>query len=241
MGNRDTDDTVRQHSGWLIPLAVFVATAVLSALFLLFYLAPTPSSFIEEHQAPTSRSDIVHLTVGDLSFAVPANYLLYASARQGGVRRQVQLFAQFPDFNGYSDFQSQTFNSNGADSPIVYMLIREEPYVLSEGQRLKRVYIAYVADGTGKPGPFGLTEYTFREDSAYRGEDLFVGGDGTDPVVMRCVRMSPEVPSPSCLRDVPLSKGVALTYRFKRAQLPNWREIAAGTAKLAASFSSPAK
>ena len=44
----NSDDGVRQRSGWLIPLGVFLVTFALSALFLLFYLAPTPPSFFEE-------------------------------------------------------------------------------------------------------------------------------------------------------------------------------------------------
>ncbi len=79
--------------------------------------------------------------------------------------------------------------------------------------------MAYVTKAQGQPGPFGLTQYTFREDSGYRREDLFVGTIGKDPVVLRCVRFSPEVPSPSCLRDMPIAHAVALSYRFKRAHL----------------------
>lgn len=233
---RNQDDTVKQRSGWLIPLAVFVATAILSALFLLFYLAPTPSSFIEEHQSPTSRSDPVNLSVGGLSLRIPANYLLYASARRGGTRPRVELFANTPDFRGYSDWDAQEFNGNAPDSPIIYMLIRNAPFSLTESAQLQRVYLGYVADTSGKPGPFDLTEYNFRGDSAYRGEDLFVGSVGHGPIVMRCARLSQEVPSPSCLRDLQLSSNAVLTYRFKRSHLANWREIAAGVDTLLNSF-----
>jgi hypothetical protein len=238
MTSRDhnAEDTVKQRSGWLIPLAVFVVTAVLSALFLLFYLAPTPTSFIEEHQSPTSRTDSVHTSIGGLSLDIPANYLLYASARQGGERKQVELFAKFPDFHGYSDWESQSFSGNSPDSPIIYMLIRNEPFNLSEEERLKRIYLGYVADPQGKRGPFGLTQFSFRDDSGYRREDLFVGEVRNRPIVMRCVRYSPEVPSPSCLRDVRLSSTVVLSYRFKRAHLASWNEIADGVGGLIRSF-----
>jgi hypothetical protein len=239
--DRSTEDTVKQRSGWLIPLAVFVVTAVLSALFLLLYLAPTPTSLIEEHQSPTSRSDMVHMSIGGLPLGIPANFLLYASARQGGDRKQAELFAKFPDFHGYSDWESQTFSGNGPDSPIIYMLIRKEPFNIDEGQRLKRIYLTYVADPNGRPGPFGLTEYAFRDDSGYRHEDLLVGNIQGRPIIMRCVRLSPEVPSPSCLRDVRLSKMVVLSYRFKRAQLASWHEIADGVSGLVHTFIANAK
>ena len=234
--SRDREDTVKQRSGWLIPLAVFIVTAILSALFLLYYLAPTPSSFIEEHQSPTSRTDTVRVSVGGLSLKIPANYLIYASARQGGPRRQVELFADYPDFHGYSDWESQEFNGNSADSSIVYMLIRQEPFNLTEGERLRRIYLGYVAQASGKEAAFGLTKYVFRSDSGYRGEDLYVGRIDDREVVMRCVRLSQDVPSPSCLRDMQLSKGAALTYRFKRAHLADWQEIARGVTALVGTF-----
>jgi hypothetical protein len=237
----DSDDGVKQRSGWLIPLAVFVVTAVLSLMFLLLYLAPTPTSFIEEHQSPTSRTDPVRISIDGRTFVIPANYLLYASARQGGELKHVDLFARFPDFHGYSDWDSQTFNGNAADSPIIYMLIRDEPFNLGEQQRLQRIYLSYVADPEGKPGPFGLTQYLFREDSGYKREDLFVGQIKNRTIVIRCVRFSQDDPSPSCLRDVQLSRSVALSYRFKRAHLADWHEIADGVDGLVASFMQKAK
>jgi hypothetical protein len=240
MSRRDqVDETVKQRSGWLIPIAVFVVTTVLSAVILLLYLAPTPASFIEEHPSPTSRPDPINLSVNGLSLKIPANYIIYSSARQGGPRKDIALFTTFPDFRGYSDWEASNFTSNAADSPVIYMLIREEDLDLSEEDRLQRIYLSYVADPAGKPGPFGLTEYAFRDDSGYRGEDLFVGQGTSGSVVLLCVRFSQQVPSPSCLRDVRLKRGVALSYRFKRAHLANWHEIADGISVLVQSFRRP--
>jgi hypothetical protein len=234
--SEEFDDTIRQRSGWLIPLGVFAVTAVLSAMVLLFYLAPTPASFIEEHPAPTSRTDPVTVSVDGVGFAIPANYILYKSARLGGVRKEIALETTYPEFRGYSDWESQTFASNAADSPVIYLLIREEPLNLSEAERLQRIYRNFVTDPAGKPGPFGLNEYTFREDSGYRGEDLFVGGTADSPIVLRCDRFSQQVRSPFCSRDVRLKRGVAISYRFKRAHLADWRQIADGIEALVQSF-----
>lgn len=239
--DENLDDTIRQRSGWLIPIGVFAITALLSAMLLLFYLAPTPTSFIEEHPAPTSREDPISLSVGNVNLTIPANFILYKSARQGGPRKDVALVTTFPDFRGYSDWQSQLFAGNPPDSPVIYLLIREEPLNLTEAERLQRIYLDFVTDPAGKPGPFGLTQYTFRDDSGYRGEDLFVGETQSAPVVLRCVRFSQQVPSPSCLRDVLLKHGVALSYRFKRAHLADWHAIANGVDALIQSFRARAK
>jgi hypothetical protein len=232
----DTDGDVKQRSGWLIPVAVFIVTAGLSALFLLYYLVPAPTSFIEEHVAPTSRADRVSLTINGTKFSIPANYIMFARQRQGGTLKEAQLFTTFPDFEGYSDWHASSFSGNAADSAMIFLLLREEQFKISEADRLQRIYLTYVVDPAGKPGPFGLTQYVFRDDSGYHGEDLFVGQRNGKPAVLRCVRFSPQVPSPSCLRDVRIGSGVTLSYRFKRANLGHWEEIATGVDKLIASF-----
>lgn len=232
----DTDGTIRKRSGWLIPLGVFAVTFVLSALFLLFYLAPSPPSFLQEQVSPTSRADVVDLRVHGMHLYIPANYLQYDSARSGGARKDLALFALLPDMSGWSNWESSTFTGNAPDSPVVYMLVRDENLNLSEPDRLTRIYMAYVTNPKGVAGPFGLTQYTFREDSGYRNEDLFVGQGPHGPIVMRCVRFSPQVPSPGCLRDTLIGRKVALSYRFKRAHLGRWREIGDGIDKLIAGF-----
>jgi hypothetical protein len=232
----DYDRTVRERSGWLVPLAVFVLTAVLSALILGSYFLPSPSTFIEDHPSPTSRADPVRLVVGGLALVVPANYLLYANTRRGGERNVVELYAEYPEFQGYSDQQAQAFAGNAAESPVVYILVRQDRFNIGEAERLKRIYLSYVTRTAAASAPFGLSEYEFRNDSGYRNEDLFVGNTTAGLVVMRCVRFSRDVTNPSCLRDEQLANGVALSYRFKRSHLADWREIAKGVENLMHAF-----
>ncbi|HEX3652664.1 MAG TPA: hypothetical protein VHU18_07565 [Rhizomicrobium sp.] len=230
------EETIRQRSGWLIPLTVFAVTAVLSGAVLIYYLAPTPAALIGNRPAPTAQTDRVELSVGGVNFTIPSNYIRYRSARKGGPQKQVALFAMLPDFRGYTDADAQIFSSNAADSPIVYILLHDEGLKLSEQDRFQRIYLGYIIDPHGHRGPFGLTQYVFRDDSGYRGEDLFVGRFGTRMVVLRCVRMSDSVSSPSCLRETRLAHHAGVSYRFKRAQLSRWREVASGVDTLVHSF-----
>jgi len=227
---------IRERPGWIVPLTVFAITALLSGLLLLYYLGPRPAALMREHPNPTGSRDPVSLSVDEVTFRIPANYIRYNSARRGGMQMEVALAAALPDFRGYSDRDAQIFSANTADSPVVYILLHEEKLKLGEVDRFRRIYLNYVVDENGKAGPFGLSRYEFRDDSGYRGEDLFTGGLGTRLVVLRCVRMSADVPSPSCLREVRLTHHVGLSYRFKRAQLSRWREIASGVDELMHSF-----
>ncbi len=232
----DDDETIRKRSGWLIPLGVFVVTFALSALFLLIYLAPSAPSLFEEQISPTSRGDIVALKMRGHRFFIPANYLEFESTRQGGEHREIALFALLPEMSGWSNWEAQTFTSNSPDSPVVNMLIREDKLNLSEADRLQRVYMDYVKSPRGAPGPYELTQYDFRNDSGYHNEDLYVGETQKGPMVLLCERLGPDVASPNCLRDVSIARGVAMSYRFKRAHLSKWREIGENLDKLIASF-----
>ena len=232
----NADDGIRQRSGWLIPLGVFLITFALAALFLLFYLAPAPPSFFREQISFSSRSDIVSLKVHGHKFYIPANYLKYRSDRQGGERPEVKLAAILPDMQGYSSWDDSSFKSNAADSPVVEMLVHDDAVMLSERDWLERIYMPYVANPKGAPGPFGLTQYAFRRDTGYRDEDLFIGQGAHGPMVIQCVRLSQQVPSPACHRELPIAHGVALGYRFKRAQLARGREIGDSVEKLVDSF-----
>ena len=232
----DIDGTIRKRSGWMIPLGVFLVTLVLSSLLLLYYLAPSAPNFLDEQVSPTARHDLVALRVHGLKLWIPANYLQYESSRRGGAQKDISMFALLPGLSGWTASLASSFADNTVQSPVVYLLIREERLNLTEADRLSRIYLAYVTDTKGHAGPFGLTQYVFRDDTGYRSEDLFVGLTRSGPQLLRCARFTPQVPSPSCLRDTPIAHNVALSYRFKRAHLAQWREIGGAIANLVVTF-----
>ncbi len=232
----DAAEPIRKRSGWLVPLAVFVVTAAFSAAVLYYYIGPRPLGFVRDAPSPTADTAPVSLSVNGVGFAIPANHIVYRAAQRGGEQSDVALFALLPDLRGFSPEDAQRFASNAPDSPAIFLLIRADRLNLTEGERLKRIYMGYVDNPVGQPGPYGLTQYNFRNDSGYRGEDLFVGQTMHGAAVFRCVRFSADVPSPSCLRETPLTQGVALSYRFKRARLAQWRDISTGADALVRSF-----
>jgi hypothetical protein len=225
----------KERSGWLIPLAVFLVTAVLIGMVLLYYLSPTPSELIEEQAAPTGVDTPVTLSIGSQALRIPANYIPYASARKGGSFAEVKLIALLPDLTGYSPGDAEAFSPDSADSRLLNLRLRAQAG-LDERDRLERIYLPQVEDRNGKPGPYGLTQFSFRESSSYRDEELFVGQSEAGPVVWRCSQAVSDSVAASCMRDYPLTPGVAFTYRFKRRHLKDWREIDKRVRELMASF-----
>jgi hypothetical protein len=216
---------VRQRSGWLIPLAVFVLTAGLSAAMLVFYLAPSAPELVEEQPAPTDSTSIVALNVGGQSFHIPASYLPYASARKGGARQEVSVELLLPDLAGYTLGEADAFASNAKDSRLLNILIRADRTTLPEQERFDRIYKPLFVNENGTQALYGLTKYNFRPESGYHNEELFVGQGENGPVMLRCTVVSPVAPAPSCLREMPLASGLSFSYRFKRVHLERWREI----------------
>ncbi len=214
----------RQRSGWLIPLAVFVLTAALSAGILVLYLAPSAPELVEEQPAPTDATTLIALSVGGQKFHIPGSYLPYASARKGGVRPEITLELLLPDLAGYTLDEAEAFASNAKDSRGLNILIRADRTTLPEQERFDRIYKPLFIDANGKPGPYGLTQYNFKPESGYHNEDLFVGQTENGPVMLRCTIVSPVAPSPSCLREMPLVAGLSFSYRYKRVHLDRWRE-----------------
>jgi hypothetical protein len=222
-----------KRSGWLIPLAVFVVTAALSALILAYYLGPSAPGLGAEQPAQTDSTELVVLSIGDNGFHIPANYILFASARAGGPMEEVAMMALLPDLQGYTLGAAPEFGSNAPDSNVVNIVIRKEVMTLSAEDRLERIYRPFIALAEGTPTPFDARLYTFRMDSGYRDEELYVGESPAGTVLLRCTRPAPDVPSPSCLGDIALGNGLTTTYRFKRAHLAQWQDIESGVRALA--------
>jgi hypothetical protein len=218
-------EEIHQHSGWLIPLAFLVVILVLSALFLLYDLRPAPGP----RAGRTADEAPVALTVGNLKLTVPANYLDSRAARQGGEQDALTLSALLPDMRGYSSEEARLFTGNPPDSPVVHLQFKGGERDLDAAERLARVYRPYLAAPAGKQGDFGLLAYGFRADSAYGRRDLFAGNAAGRQLLFLCERADPDLPSPNCLvTGHTIASNVSFSWRFKRAYLARWRELATG-------------
>jgi hypothetical protein len=230
-GHLSEQGDIHRHSGWLIPLVLAGVIGALCGALLLYYLRPSQIAFRDR---PTAIAAVVDLSVRNLNLRVPARYLA-SGARNGGDRDTVSLFAALPDMRGYSEKEAALFAENAPDSPVVHLMIRADQNALDAHSRLTRLYMPYIANPAGEAAPFGLVRYAFRADSGYGRQELYVAENSA--LLFLCELPAQDLPSPNCLAiNRPLVPGVDLSYRFKRAQLSDWREIAQGVDRLLASF-----
>jgi hypothetical protein len=225
----------KERSGWLIPLAVFVITAALTSLFLAYYLYG-PRLLGAEPPAPTDSVEPVALEVHGTGFHIPANYILFASARKGGSVEKLDMVALLPDLQGYTLGSADAFSSDESNSPVVSLSLGSNGLAISDGERLDRIYMPYITNPDGAQGPYGLTQYDFNADSGYRDQVLFVSATPTGQALFLCFKPSELVPAPTCLRTVPVAEHLSLTYRFKRLQLEHWNDIDTGIRALIGAF-----
>jgi len=229
---RERDD-IHQHSGWLLPAGFVFAIMLLSGLLLGWYLRPG----FRAPAALTGQSELVPVSLGDLSLQIPTNYIQNPAARAGGPQESVSLAALFPTWQGYSTDLARQFQSNAPDSAVVRILVRRDPNAMDAGTRLARIYGPNLASPEGMRGPFGLRRYGFAENSGYEKTDLFVGGSGKGLLLLLCEQPAADLPSPNCqATDRPFANGVSYSFRFKRAWLARWRELSGGVDALIARF-----
>ena len=62
--------------------------------------------------------------------------------------------------------------------------------------------------------------------SGYSDTELYLGEDTKGEIIaIFCFKQRDDILAPECWRELELSKGVSLTYRFKRPYLAEWRKI----------------
>lgn len=231
------DDNAKRESSWATILRIAIIVLVLSSGFLFYYIGPSVDDLQGNIPQASSNTALIPLVVGSTLFFIPENYTQFPRARRGGERNNVALYAHMPKMSPYVMPMKEVFEGNAPDSPIIHFQIESYRQPLDEEDRFERIYMHEVMDTNGEPGPAGLTMFHFADESGYRNEDLMLGRDAKDRIViLRCTRLIQGIPSPNCRRDMQFSETVGLSYRFKRAHIAHWRRIDEDIQELTTSF-----
>lgn len=225
-------DEIRRESSWRYPLGIFLATLVLCAIFLYYYVGPSVDAFGGNEPSPAISEEPIEISVGDMKFEIPANFTVYPRDRRGGARSDVWLFALWPTLSGYTPARRDDFIENAPDTRRIDIQIAQRTSPFTERERIDILYMPQTIDRRGARTPYQLIKYEFKDQranvptSGYADSELFVGEDDDGAVVaLFCYKKRSDIPSPECWRETEIDKNVSLTYHFKRPYLAEWRKI----------------
>lgn len=225
-------EEIREESSWRYPLGIFIATLVLCAIFLYYYVGPSVDEFSGNTPSPAISEEPVTYTVSGVGFSTPTNYTVYPRDRRGGERDEVALYALWPTLAGYTPARRNDFVENADDTRRIDILISNRTSAFTESERINVLYMPQTNDRRGTRTPFQLVKYTFKDQRAnvptngYANTDLYLGQtEEGDVLAMFCFDEREDVRSPECWREYELTPTVTVSYRFKRPYLAEWKAI----------------
>lgn len=175
----------------------------------------------------SSDTGLTTVFIGGDRLQVPINTIRFAEQRQGGRSDRLDMFFLWPNGEGYSNEKQAAFNDVSDRSvDLVFATVTENDMSLEMSERLEPVY-RQLLDGGLYRGEDGITGFTFRGDSRYAGEFLFVGGETSDePFVARCLKPDQlPVETRLCFSQFKAGSNLSVVYRFHHRLLPQWRQL----------------
>lgn len=172
-----------------------------------------------------SDDQTIHeIVIGNDVAAVPANAIRFEKDRHSGTAERLDIYLSWPDLEGYSEDKSRLFNHLGKNGNLIFLTF--EPRMMSRDMsgRFEPIYRQLI-EQPGLPGPGDTTLYKFTAKSGYMDEELAIAGrPGQPPFVARCLTGDEARQSlAECQRDVLLTDGLSLSYRFPKSFLAHWQ------------------
>ena len=214
----------------LIPFAVAIASA---GWFVSYELWPNWPS------APVSLDGpAIPVTVAGVLFNVPPAAIRAAVQRHPGAHERIDLAFLWPSLTPPgpdSEVAARAVESKNGAPPSpgtdnrLFVTIAALNGLLDPLARLRTVYPRYI-ETQAAAGPDGLAVVPFRAGTPYEGEDLVYFADRPEQFFALCSRPVRNVPG-ICIHERALD-AAAITLRFPREWLQDWRSIATGFDRL---------
>lgn len=174
-------------------------------------------------QTSPGDPDRLPITIGSALFNVPAKAVRMRMQRRAGPQERIDLAFEYPSLTTpgpQEHVTSDSVESKPLSMNRIFLSIAADGGVVTPTERVRTIYPRYVEAQADTQD--GLTGRAFRDNTPYRGEDLFMAEKPA--FVSRCTRdgMTPGM----CLSERRVD-GAHLTYRFPRSWLADWRGVAA--------------
>ena len=168
------------------------------------------------------------ITVGGMLFNVPSGAIRMRLQRRSGAQDRIDLAFAWPSLSPpepQKHVTAETVEETRVVVDCLLLSIALRGDELSADERFRTIYPHYLDQRSEERD--GLVGRGFLDDTPYHGEDLFVGNNGA--FVARCTRddLTPGI----CLVQRRVDT-VDMTFRFPRAWLGQWRDVAGSMDRL---------
>jgi hypothetical protein len=168
-------------------------------------------------QAPAVDAPPLPILVAGVVFDIPPAAIRLDMQRHAGTQERLDLAYQWPELIPLVPKKA---------APTLFVTIQASRLTLTPAERLQSVYPRYIGDAA-KADPGGLTVAHFRDRTPYQGEDLLYDSSAPGDFALRCSRGRGDIVRPVCLYER-LAGAAALTFRFPRQWLADWRTVESG-------------
>jgi hypothetical protein len=222
--------SVRHHGtrGWLhghLTLLALGGAITVGAVALVAHLL-WPTWAMEGSSMP----ERLPVSVGGTLFNVPTAAIRMKIQRHSGAQERIDLSFIFPSLAPPEAprhvTSSETLEELTQPTDRIFLSIAVHHDTLAPDMRVRTIYPRYLEQAS-RPGQDGLTMRAFRDGTPYGGEDLFFAN--TPALTARCSR---DAATPgTCLSERRID-GADLTFRFPKAWLSQWQEVATAMDRL---------
>lgn len=216
---------------FMLALLMIAALASAAVTFVSYVLWPTWPRLAAIPEAPA-----IPITVAGVLFDVPPGAVRTVMQRYSGPHDRIDLALQWPSLTVPDSAAKKPIMEPASDVAVtvddrLFVSIAGLGNVLPPIERLRTIYPRY-AQSQADAGPDGLAILPFRAGSPYQSEDLVYFADNPEQFFARCTRDGGALPG-ICIYEQ-LVDAAAVTFRFPRSWLGDWRNVAAGFDRLVA-------
>jgi len=206
-------------------LAPFLVSGVvgLSAIAAIAYLLQPAWEF-----EPPGDPSHLPVLIGNTLFNVPTKAVRVKLQKRTGPQERVDLNFAYPSLEAPTvpHLNAETFNDAVPPIDRIFLSITAHHDALGPDERVRTIYPRYL-DANPPRVSDGLMIRPFRDSTPYAGEDLFVS---SSPLfVVHCTR---DGTTPGMCLSERRIEGADLTFRFPRAWLVQWRDVASAMEQL---------
>ncbi len=201
----------------LVPLLA-MGTLGMCAIGLVAYLL-WPTWDIQKLEDPSR----LPVSIGNTLFNVPTKAVRVKVQRRTGPQERVDLSFVYPSLEAPEaprHVTVETVEENLPEIDRIFLSIAAHHDALSPDDRVRTIYPRYFDPNSGRLTD-GLSVRAFRDGTPYADEDLVYAA--SPQIVARCSRDG-KTPG-MCLSERRI-EGADLTFRFPRAWLAQWRDVA---------------